>query len=507
MPDIDSYVGQPYLANPHDKLLNLDEGIQLNLDSICELVLPIFDAHFCRLFCCYDKTMFLVSQKGEMNQVTQQLIISKKELVALAQSSNSLNTLARITTPNDESLLRHISPIILPSGLVFGYLEFYRDKGASLNSKEQAIITVLQRDIGNHLLQHKHLLAAAKSRELHLLISKHNRDWIFVKDTDFRIVYANEAFLNAYPQAASSISEQDPSSSMYQSITTAASLEQDKIALSQGQSVTTEDMTAADGSIMVYETVKRRFEDGDGVPYILCIRRDITERERFIRQLKEANNDLDDFTKIASHDLKAPLNAIRRLLSWIEEDCQHILPEESVENLRLVISRANRMQSLLEDLLTFAKIGREDKTVTCIELAKLISDLNPLLDLPAGFEINVEPAELVVPSVPFKTVMLNLVGNAIKHNDKDLGKVEVGCKINKFCYEISISDNGPGIEEKYFERIFQLFQTLKSRDELEASGIGLAVVKKYVNQFGGRIEIDSDGVNGTTFTVFWPKPK
>ena len=507
MPDINSYVGQPNLANIHDKLLNLDEGIQLNLDSICELVLPIFDAQFCRLFCCYGEKMFLVSQKGEMNQAIQQQVISKKELVALAHSSKSLNKLAYITHPYDESLLRHISPIVLPSGLVFGYLEFYRGEGANLTPKEQAIITVLQRDIGNHLLQHKHLIAAAKSRELHLLISKHNRDWIFVKDTDFRIVYANEAFLNAYPQAASCISQQDHSSPVYQSVTTAASLEQDKIALYQGQSVTTEDITAADGSIMVYETVKRRFEDGGGVPYILCIRRDITERESLIRQLKEANNDLDDFTKIASHDLKAPLDAIRRLLGWIEEDCQHILPEESLENLRLVVSRANRMQSLLEDLLTFAKIGREDRTVTRIELAKLISDLNPLLDLPEGFEINVAPAELVVPSVPFKTVMLNLVGNAVKHNDKDMGKVVVECKVSEFCYEISISDNGPGIEEKYFERIFQLFQTLKSRDELEASGIGLAVVKKYVNQFGGRIEIASDGVNGTTFTVFWPKPK
>ena len=117
------------------------------------------------------------------------------------------------------------------------------------------------------------------------------------------------------------------------------------------------------------------------------------------------------------------------------------------------------------------------------------------------------PAELTVALVPFKTIMLNLLGNAVKHNDKTSPQINVGFREIQYFYVISIEDNGPGIDPKNFERIFQLFQTLKSRDEVEGSGIGLSVVLKHLNQYGGRIEVDSDGENGTTFTVYWPKPK
>ena len=508
MLNIENYVGRPSLNKSTDAWeLDLDPGIALNLENICELTLTIFDAQFCRIFCQYADMQVLVAQNGELNTALAAQISLLDLQRDNGESSDLISSVTRGQSLLGTGISRVVSPVMLPSGLSFGYLEFFRSKGVQLTAKEQAVMTVLQRDITNHIVQHKYILQAAKSRELHLLISKHNHDWIFVKDTDFKMVYANEPFMSIFPKGLRDKIIGFTATEGFDEGEANQFFEQDKIAFEKGECVVTEDIYNSDGSRMVFETIKRRFEDENGKPYILCIRRDVTERENLIRQLKVANSDLDDFTNIASHDLKSPLIAIRRLLGWIAEDCQDILPSESLENLHLVVNRADRMHSLLEDLLSFARIGRVDTPAVSLELSKLVEDITPLLDVPEQFTITVEPAELVVPSVPFKTIILNLVGNAIKHNDKEKGLVKVSCQTSQHYYEIHITDNGPGIAPKYFERVFQLFQTLKSRDELEGSGVGLAVVMKHLNQFGGKIEIDSDGIEGTTFKVFWPKPK
>lgn len=512
MLEIEHYIGRPSLAAEDGEWqLNLAPSLQVNLNNICELVLLTLEPRYCRLACHYQNINISVAKSGI---ATAQMLADSQSFRQSLYYRGQLSTI-EITDANwvciGDDYHRVSIPIVLSDArggeVPFGYLELYYSQKHEFLPKDISTLNVLVRDITSHLEQHKHTIKFDQARELDQLVSEYNKDWIYVKDAKFRFIYANQAFMSLFPKdkqqdVIGNTNVKEPSGQEAQEL-----LAQDEAAFKDGQYVGTQDVYTSAGQRMVYETVKRRFYNASGKPHILCICRDITERENLIRQLKHANDDLDDFTHIASHDLKAPLNAIRRLLGWIEEDCHNILPTESQENLRLVVHRANRMYQLLDDLLSFAKIGRKDTTTKRIVLKTLVGDLTPLLDAPKEFTINVAPAVLTVAPVPFKTIMLNLLGNAVKHNDKTSPQINVGFREIHYFYVISIEDNGPGIDPKNFERIFQLFQTLKSRDEVEGSGIGLSVVVKHLNQYGGRIEVDSDGENGTTFTVYWPKPK
>ncbi|MFK7831496.1 MAG: ATP-binding protein [Congregibacter sp.] len=453
----------------------------------------VFDASTCMLFANFPQASILLSSKG------RHVTLTPSELLDL-QSSQLISELVV-----EDREIRVISPIVLPSGLHFGWLMFYRPVAENLTAKERATLRVLQRDIANNLLLTKQIFEDAKAQELQTAISEHNEDWIFVKDTQYRIVYANQAFLEFYPEDMRDRVVGYTTVEEYEKEEADAFLKQDRIAFEQGISTMTAILNMPDGRQRIVETVKRRFEDAKGKSYILCVCRDVTAKEKLISELKKANEELGYFTSVASHDLKSPLNAIRRLLGWIEEDCSALLPEEHLENMQLVINRADRMHALLDDLLAYAKIGREEASVGDLSLSKMYTDIAQLLDLPDNFTVNVPNTTLHVPTVPFKTVMLNLISNAVKHNDKEHGIVDIVVTETRHFYIIEVTDNGPGVEAIYFERIFQLFQTLKSRDETEGSGIGLSVVMKYVSRHGGKVEVSSDGILGTTFTVTWPK--
>lgn len=505
MPNVETYIGTPSKnERTQDLEFELDADFQTNILNICELARSVFDANYCHIFTVHEQEIVSIIDSG-----TSPHEITDPEVSTLPQQGVVETVVAKnrpSTTENQSAPYLHVtSPIIMPSGLQFGYFEFYRQDVKKLSKKEKAILRILQKDITNHLIQYRQIFEDANSKELQTLISKNNRDWIFVKDDAFRIVYANDAFMNVYPEEKRDKVIGYTTIEEYEKEEADIFLEQDRIAFAEGLSVVTEDLHMPDGSRMIVETIKRRFEDKNGKPYILCVCKDITEKERLIRDLQKANNELDQFTSIASHDLKSPLNAIRRLLEWVEEDCREVLPEESKENIRLVVSRAARMHTLLDDLLAYAKIGKQSESPSEVSLDELLQEIKELLDIPENINISQENKILNVPALPFKTVMLNLVGNAVKHNDKEIGEVQISVSESRHYYEIAIKDNGPGIEPKYFKRIFQLFQTLKSRDEIEGSGIGLSVVNKHVNYYGGRIEVDSDGKHGSTFTLIWPK--
>ena len=504
MSSVESYIGSPE-KNLETGLwdISLDGDIQTNLNSICELVLTVFDAYSCAITANFSQGMIELSQRGEKmtSRIDDVDSVDQFQEFVLNEKLDLHNEIDTTST----NIYQIYSPILFPSGLIFGVLVFECHRNHHLSEKEKTILNVLQRDITNHLVQHKQVFETAKSTELHTLISKHNEDWIFVKDEAFRIVYANDAFLSIYPKEMQDKIIGFTTFEEYDEAEADAFLTYDKVAFDEGISTVTEDMHMPNGHHLLVEAVKRRFEDEHGKAYILCVCRDVTKSENSIRELKKANDELDDFTNIASHDLKSPLNAIKQLLQWIEEDCIDLLPEEHVENLNLVINRADRMQLLLDDLLRYAKIGRTDVTTSDVCLADIRDDVMQLLDVPNTITLNIGEGVLSVPVVPFQTVMLNLIGNAIKHNDKEQGIINVTLGSDRHYYIIEVSDNGPGIDPKYFDRIFQLFQTLRPRDEVEGSGIGLSVVMKHINVFDGKIEVESDGHLGCIFRVYWPK--
>ena len=226
------------------------------------------------------------------------------------------------------------------------------------------------------------------------------------------------------------------------------------------------------------------------------------------RALAERNRELDQFAYVTSHDLKAPLRGISNLAQWIEEDLGDLATGDIRQQLDLLRGRAQRMESLIEGILQFSRIGRVKETVESVDVGVLLAEVADLLSPPPTFTIAVEPGmpTLVAERTRLQQVFSNLIGNALKHHDRPDGRIEVrlGESDESGYYHFAIQDDGPGIAPQYHERIFGIFQTLRPRDQVEGSGLGLALVKKIVEHNGGRIWLESAEGCGTTFHFTWP---
>jgi len=231
----------------------------------------------------------------------------------------------------------------------------------------------------------------------------------------------------------------------------------------------------------------------------------VTERTT---ELERSNRELDQFAYIASHDLKEPLRAINNLARWIAEDAGQVLPQPSIEHLVKLRGRVQRMERLLDDLLAYSRVGRREGEVEIVQTKVLVEEVVYLLTPPKGFTVQIDeelPA-LVTPHAPLALVFRNLIGNALKHHHQPTqGEVHVRAQDLGDFIEFCVSDNGPGIDPHHHERIFELFQVLRPRDEVEGSGMGLAIVKKTVEHRNGRIYVDSTPGQGTAFCFTWPK--
>jgi PAS domain S-box-containing protein len=243
---------------------------------------------------------------------------------------------------------------------------------------------------------------------------------------------------------------------------------------------------------------------------------DITERKlveekslRNMQALIRSNEELDAFAYAASHDLKAPLRVIHNASTWIEEDLAGKLNAETQENMNLLRSRVRRMDKLLDDLLEYSRIGREtdDRHAEAISGAVLMENIQGLISPPEGFIVDVSDtlAGIEVFRMPLQQILINLISNAIKHHDKKAGLIEVSVEDLGAMFRFSVKDDGPGIQVQYHEQIFKMFQTLKPRDQVEGSGMGLAMVRKHVDVAGGEFELESAVGQGSTFSFTWPK--
>ena len=231
------------------------------------------------------------------------------------------------------------------------------------------------------------------------------------------------------------------------------------------------------------------------------------KQEELLKELESVNQELKDFAYIASHDLKAPLRAIKTLADWISTDYADKLDQDGQEQLKLLRQRVDRMHNLIDGILQYSRVGRVREKLVEVELNKLLPEIIDILAPPANIKITVETE---LPTVKCEEtritqVFQNLLSNAVKYMDKPDGLIKVGYGEEGEFWKFSIADNGPGIEKKHWERIFKIFQTLAPRDEFESTGIGLTVVKKIVELYGGRIWLDSEVAKGTTFFFTFPK--
>jgi len=235
---------------------------------------------------------------------------------------------------------------------------------------------------------------------------------------------------------------------------------------------------------------------------------DISVRKRLERELRQANENLQEFSYVASHDLRSPLRGIADLVEWIEADLGEQAAPEVIRNLGRISLRIQRMERLIDDLLSYARAGQAATEFALVDLDALVRGVLEIQPPPAGFTVELDLAvePFMATHTPLETALRNLLSNAVKHHDRATGRLSVtACVDNSFC-QISVTDDGPGVPPTGRERIFKLFQTLTA-SERAGSGIGLALTKRLVEVHGGHIEVISPVSNGrgASFRFWWPR--
>ncbi len=266
---------------------------------------------------------------------------------------------------------------------------------------------------------------------------------------------------------------------------------------------------AKDGSFYWVDTTIVPFLGPDGKPtQYVAIRADITERKRaqerqndLMGEFKEINEQLNQFAYVVSHDLKAPLRAISSLADWLITDYGDKVGEAGKEQFNMLLGRTKRMNSLVDGILRYSRVTRQHEDLVTVDVNHLLRDVCDLLAPPPGMVVRVAPGlpTLECERTRLTQVFENLISNAIKYMGRPTGEINVGCEDAGLHWKFHVRDNGPGIEEKYFEKIFQIFQTLAARDDRESTGIGLAIVKKTIELSGGRVWVESKVGEGSTF--------
>lgn len=241
--------------------------------------------------------------------------------------------------------------------------------------------------------------------------------------------------------------------------------------------------------------------------------RNITRRKKaeeaqkhILDDLQYANKDLRDFAYITSHDLKSPLRAISTLATWINKDYASQFDENGKEQMNLLIGRVDRMNQLIEGLFQYSSLGSFKSERVEINTKELINKVMGKIDKVAGIKLNISEN---IPSVLFEKnrleqVFFNLLHNSVTYMGKEEGEISITYELKDKFHYFYVTDTGMGIEDRYFDKIFQIFQTLQSRDDIESAGIGLALVKKIVEMNSGKIWVESEPGKGSTFSFTLP---
>jgi len=244
------------------------------------------------------------------------------------------------------------------------------------------------------------------------------------------------------------------------------------------------------------------------------VENDISERKsaeermaEYYRSLEKANKELDKFAYVVSHDLKAPLRAISNLSTWIEEDMGDGLTEDSKQHFNMIKGRVMRLESLINGILDYSRADRIKSTESNTDVKQLIEEVYEMLVLEQKVELKIigELPVISTDKLKLHQVFSNLISNAIKHGDKETTLINIQFEEAPEYFKFTVEDNGPGIETQFHEKIFVIFQTLLARDVLESTGVGLAIVKKIIDERGGKIWVESEIGKGSKFIFTWPK--
>jgi PAS domain S-box-containing protein len=328
-------------------------------------------------------------------------------------------------------------------------------------------------------------------------------------DTDLRFVRLNErlAEINGLPVAAHigrTISEVLPSGDQLEALY--------RQVIESGEPIVNLELSGtgpAQPGVTVYCLV-RYYPQKDAQGRVIGVNamvQDITDRKRNESALEERNQELDAFVYVVSHDLKSPLRAVTNLSEWIEQDLEGQLTADTQSQMNLMRSRVSRMSATIDGLLEYARTNRCEDKVELVAVAQLLADVFAEVAPPSTFTIDLPAAlpTLLTKRLPLFQIFVNLIGNGIKHHHSATGRIKISIEERGDWYQFAIADDGPGIAPEHQARMFEIFQAVNPQNRSDSTGIGLAIVKKFIEAEGGRIWLESEIGNGTTFYFTWPK--
>jgi PAS domain S-box-containing protein len=232
--------------------------------------------------------------------------------------------------------------------------------------------------------------------------------------------------------------------------------------------------------------------------------------KRHTKELEVSNQELEQFAYVTSHDLQEPLRMISSFLTLLEKKYGDKLDEKALEYIYYAVDGAKRMKKIILDLLEFSKVGRFNEVKETVDLKELVEEyciLRKKLIQEKDVSIQFEDlSEINTYRVPLTQIFHNLLDNAIKYSKEDTPpEIKITAKEHHDHWEFALQDNGIGIPQDYFDKIFIIFQRLHNKDVYEGTGMGLAIVKKIIETMGGKIWLSSQPGEGTTFYFTIPK--
>ena len=225
------------------------------------------------------------------------------------------------------------------------------------------------------------------------------------------------------------------------------------------------------------------------------------QRELLVASLAKTNKELEDYAQVVSHDLKSPLRSIHSLISWIKEDSDKVFSDQTLKYFSMIENKVEKMDHLIEGILTYSKIDKEELAKESIDTHQIIQSIIDIIHIPKHISITIKNQLPILQADRYRIQQLfqNIIGNAANYIEEEIGLVEVASEEYDDHYVFSIKDNGVGIAKEHQEKVFNTFQSYTKSEH--STGLGLAIVKKVVDVYNGKIWIESELGQGTTFFV------
>ncbi|MDB5202987.1 MAG: sensor signal transduction histidine kinase [Ferruginibacter sp.] len=279
-----------------------------------------------------------------------------------------------------------------------------------------------------------------------------------------------------------------------------------------------------DGTYIWVEGTLTNFIGTEGINAIVANFRDVTERKKAseelyalnlqllknVNDLAVSNRELEDFAYVASHDLQEPLRMVTGFLKLVEQRYSDVIDAKGKQYIHYAVDGAKRMQQIILDLLEFSRVGKVNEKEEQVDLNQIVNEViylcqNQIIDTKAVVNSGKLPT-LPMYKIPLRQVFQNLISNALKYHKEDEAPViNISAEEQATYWQVSVSDNGIGIDKEYFDQIFVIFKRLHNKDQYSGTGIGLAVCKKIIENFGGKIWLSSGENQGSTFYFTIPK--